>query len=218
MDGEQFSPPARPGGDGMSKDYPIITLRSDINPWERQEPKETEKMYSRFLVFKDLPPEVDRLRQTLEILTTTGDNITYGTIKEYSSAFRWSARAAAHDRYMAQADRGRMIKRRRKIREDQIKTASALRSKAVEALHRIDLDDLSPQDVVRFIELSWKIERSIFDEVIGEHIEAVGESGKVVAQDISTWSPQQRRQRMEVLREELTRRATRAVDDDEVVA
>ena len=91
----------------MARDFPIITLRTDCNPWEKQEPRETELMYSRFLVFKELGPETDRLRQCLEVLNSTGDKITYQTIKDYSSAFRWSARASAWDRSQRAASASR---------------------------------------------------------------------------------------------------------------
>lgn len=202
----------------MAKDYPLITLRSDINPWEQQEPKETTLMYARFQVYMELPPEVDRLRQTLEILNATSENkITYSAIKGYSSAFRWAARAAAHDRYLKQADIGQMIKRRRKVRDEQIKAASALRGTALEALRQIPIEELSPQDVVRFIELAWKLEKSIFDEFT-EAATADAVDSKANVADIANWTPSERRRRLEVLRDELTRRATRAMDDDEVVA
>lgn len=202
----------------MRRENGLTTLRPDINPWERQEPAESELMYSRFLVFRDLPPESDRLRQTLEILNSTGDKrLTYSAIKDYSSAFRWSARATAHDRYRAQADRGRMIRQRRKVIDAQISAAGTLRAKALEALRNIDVLDLKPNDIVRFIELGWKIEQSIFAEY-SEGATPTVDTGKESVGDIASWSPSERRRRLEVLRDELTRRAVRAADDDEVVA
>lgn len=200
----------------VAKDFPIITLRSDCNPWEQQLPRETDLMFSRFKVFRDLGPESDRLRQTLEVLNSTGDKLTYYTIKDYSSAFRWSARAGAWDRYTAQADRARMVRRRRRAIDDQCKAAEKLRLKALEALNIINIEDLTPADVVRFVDLSYKIESSIYREF--EDSAVAQETGKADVQDIANWSPGERRRRLEVLTAELSQRATRAADDDEVVA
>ena len=202
----------------MAKDYSIIQLRGDINPWERQEPHESELMYSRFLVYRDLGPETDRLRQSLEVLTTTGDKISYQTIRDYSSAFRWSARAAAWDRYNAQADRSRMIKLRREAIDDQRKVARALRLQALDAMSQMQAEDMSAADIARFVELSFKIEKSIFDEVAETSASASEQPDAAEVADIASWTPAERRRRLELLRDELSKRAVRAADDDEVVA
>lgn len=201
----------------MSKEYskPIV-LRSDIQPWERQEPKETELMYSRFLVYRDLGPETDRLRQAVEVLNATGDSITYGSIKDYSSCFRWAARAAAWDRYIVQADRARMVKLRREAIDEQRKVARELRSRALQGLEMIPVEDMSPADVVRYADLAFKIEKSIYDEYSPSN-SPVSEDSVDETSDISSWSPSERRRRLEQLSRELAKRAARAVDDDEVV-
>ena len=202
----------------MSRDYgKPITLRTDIQPWERQEPKETELMYSRFLVYRDLGPETDRLRQTVEVLNATGDKLTYGTIKDYSSCFRWASRAAAWDRYIVQADRARMVKLRREAIDEQRKVARELRSRALSGMELIPAEDMSPADVVRYADLAFKIEKSIFEEYSPARV-GVAEDGVEEVADISSWSPAERRRRMEQLSQELAKRAARAVDDDEVVS
>lgn len=199
----------------MAKDFPIITLRGDCMAWERQQPRETELQYSRFLVYRDLGPESDRLRQALEVLNSTGDKLTYQTIKDYSSAFRWSARAAAWDRYQMAADRARMVRRRRQAIDDQCKAAQKLRLKALEALQGVDPQDLSPADIVRFVELSYKMEHSIYADV---DVAAASAETTADVRDVAAWSPAERRRRLEQIGGELSRRTLRAVDDDEVVA
>lgn len=200
----------------MARDFPIITLRTDCNPWEKQEPRETDLMFARFLVFRDLGPETDRLRQCLEVLNNTGDKITYQTVKDYSSAFRWSARAAAWDRYNAQADRARMIRRRRRMIDAQCKAAEKLRDKAVEALTHLNYQDLSAADIVRMIDLAHKIETSIYREIEDPANKPVEPQAGI--EEIANWSPAERRKRLEQLTAELSLRAVRAADDDEVVA
>lgn len=200
----------------MPKDLPMITLRTDVNPWEQQLPRETQLQYSRFLVFRDMGPESDRLRQTLEVLNSTGDKLTYNTIKDYSSAFRWTARAGAWDRYHVQAERARMVRRRRRMIEDQCKAAEKLRAKGIEALHALNYQDLTPGDIVRFVELAHKIETSIYREF--EDAPAPTANSNTGIEDIASWSPAERRRRLEQLTAELSTRAVRAADDDEVVA
>jgi hypothetical protein len=200
----------------MPRDFPIITLRTDVNPWEQQLPRETQLQFSRFLVFRDVGPESDRLRSTLEVLNSTGDKLTYSTIKDYSSCFRWTARAGAWDRYHAQAERARMVRRRRRMIEDQCKAAEKMRAKAVEALHSLNYQDLTPGDIVRFVELAHKIETSIYRE-FEETPVSTANTGAAI-EDIASWSPAERRRRLEQLTAELSTRAVRAADDDEVVA
>lgn len=200
----------------MPKDFPMITLRTDVNPWEQQLPRETQLQYSRFLVFRDMGPESDRLRQTLEVLNSTGDKLTYSTIKDYSSVFRWTARAGAWDRYHTQAERARMVRRRRRMIEDQCKAAEKLRAKAIEALHSLNYQDLTAGDIVRFIELAHKVETSIYREF--EDVPVKASEAHAGIEDIASWSPTERRRRLEQLTAELSTRAVRAVDDDEVVA
>jgi hypothetical protein len=202
----------------MAESRSPITLRGDINPWERQDPVESEVMYSRFLVFRDLGPETDRLRQTVEVLSATGDKVSYGTVRGMSSRFRWGPRAAAWDRYILQADRSRMVKLRRDAIDQQRKVAQGLRVKALQALEKIQIEDLSPQDVVRFVKLSFEIEHSIFSEYVATAADSPEGAAAGTAVDIESWSPAERRRRLELLRTELTHRASRAVDDDEVVA
>lgn len=199
----------------MAKDFPMITLRGDCMAWERQLPRETELQYGRFLVYLKLGPESDRLRQALEVLNDTGDRLTYQSIKDYSSAFRWSARAAVWDRYQMAADRARMVRRRREAIDEQCQAARKLRGKALEALEAVDPADLSPADIVRFVDLSYRMEHSIFADVEGA---AVSPESTADVRDVAAWSPAERARRLEQIGTELTRRRLRAVDDDEVVA
>lgn len=212
-------PPPRKSGRAANLQS-IVRLRDDINPWERQEPHETEKMFSRFLVFRDLGPDTDRLRQTAEVLNSTGDKLSIGTLRSYASNFRWSPRAAAWDRYAMQADRSRMMKFRREAIDDQRKMARTLRLRALEALQMLPSEDMSPTDIVRFAELSYKIEHSLFADyaqsVIDNEQANSANAGQVV--DIAGWSPAERHKRLEELRTELTNRAVRAADDDEVAS
>lgn len=200
------------------KDSEIITLRSDCNPWERQAPDESELMYSRFLVYRDLGPESDRMRQCLEVLQSTGDKITYATIKGYASTYRWSARAASWDRYNLQAVRAKMVKRRAKAIDDQCRSAEKLRLKALEALTALNPDDLSPADIVRFIDLAHRVEASVYKEFSETSPSTATETAALDAKDVAAWSPAERRKRLEQIGSELSKRRLRAVDDDEVVA
>jgi hypothetical protein len=201
----------------VAKDFEQITLRTDCNPWERQEPRETELQYSRFLVYRDLGPESDRLRQALEVLNSTGDKLTYHTIKDYSSAFRWTPRAAAWDRYNAAADRARMIQRRRRAIDAQCRAAEKLRAKALDALGMLNVEDLSAGDIVKFLDLSHRIERSVFTE-FSEAKPLPPEQQSADVEDIAAWSPEERRRRFAMLQNELADRVSRAASDDEVVA
>jgi hypothetical protein len=196
---------------------PTIQLAPDRNPWEQQ-PGETDKQYSRFRVYLELGPECDRLRSTLDVLNGTGERLTYGGLKSVVAQFRWVPRAAAFDRYQRHADRNRMIKRRRRAIDEQCKASQALRLKAIEALNQLDVADLKPADVARFVELSHKIDMSVYAEYLGDDTAGQDGDARTPAEDIENWSPEQRSRRLEALRVELVKRAVRAADDDEVVA
>jgi hypothetical protein len=197
---------------------PSIPLAPDRNPWEQQ-PGESDLQYSRFRVYLELGPECDRLRSSLEVLNGTGEKLTYGALKGVVSQFRWMPRAAAWDRYQRHADRNRMIKRRRRAIDEQCRASQALRLKAIDALSQLDIADLKPADIARFIELSHKIDMSVFAEYLGADTSTGQETdARTPTEDIETWSPEQRSRRLEALRVELVKRASRAADDDEVVA
>jgi len=201
----------------VAKDFPMIELRSDINPWERQEPRETELMYSRFLVYRDLGPETDRLRQALEVLNSTGDKLSYAAIKDYSSAFRWTAGAAVWDRHAAQADRARMMRRRRKAIDDQLRASEKLRAKGIAALERLDPDALTPSDIVKLIDLSYRIERSVYTELVAP-VQTGSTGSNLDIDDIESWTPAERARRLSALQAEMINRTSRAAQDDEIVA
>jgi hypothetical protein len=199
-----------------------ITLRTDCNPWEQQTPVESDRDFSRFACYRDVDPESDRIRQTLEILNSTGDKISLKELRRLQSNYRWAPRAAAFDRYAMLAERAKLVRRRRKAIDDSCKTAERLRGKALQALDMIEPVDMTVTDIVKCVDLAHRMEQAIYRDAAALPANAKGASATTAAdgtdvRDIAALTPAERRARLEALRHEVVSRATRAVDDDEVI-
>src|SRR5689334_15387874 len=102
-----------------------IHLAPDREPWERQ-PAESARMFSRFVVFRDLG-DGRTLNAALEILNATSrKTITKGSLHQISCQFRWTERTGSFDAFQAAAERDRLMMLRRDMCERHRKVASGL--------------------------------------------------------------------------------------------
>lgn len=194
-----------------------IHLAPDREPWERQ-PAESARMFSRFVVFRDLG-DGRTLNAALEIINATSSKkIAKGSLHQNSCQFRWTERADCFDAFQSAAERERLAMLRRDMCERHRKIAGGLLGKAIKALQELDPEsDLEPLDIVRFVTLGADLER----KALGEPTERVALSGPtgtgpVPIEDMSQLSQEQRRMRLNQIVSELSRRAGRSeLSDDE---
>jgi len=190
-----------------------IRIATDRDPWDRQ-PGESVRQYARFRTYVELGRGRD-LKQTKEILDGLGDVITAGTLYQTSYTYRWTDRADAFDHDQDDHERRRLSVLRRAMVERHRKIATALTAKALQRLQSMNIDELTPLDLVRFIDLAVKLERT----ALGEPERTIAVSGPgggpVPIDDYSRLTPDERRARLRALAREMLARAGIVDDDDE---
>jgi hypothetical protein len=195
---------------------PIIHLDPDRNPWERQN-RESDKLYARFGVYRDLG-DTRTLLPVLDILQATGDTKlrSLDALRKIAYSYRWTERAQAWDVHQASAERQRMVKLRQDMIDRHRKLALGLIGKAASAVQQLAIDEMSPADIVRFLALGTDLERKAIGEP--ERVAISGPTGgPVQVEDLSRYTPAERQRRLAQIAAELARRAGRAmpVDGDE---
>ncbi|GHE06573.1 hypothetical protein [Streptomyces alanosinicus] len=121
----------------------------------------------------------------------------------WSRQYAWVMRAAAYDREQDRLFLAEQAHARREIACRHAKLAQAVQSKAVARLQALDPRELSPSDLLRYIQVAAEIER----RAVGE---APSAAGTAVAPeqggDVAGLTDEERRARMDQLRRELERR------------
>ncbi len=119
--------------------------------WERQ-PKESAQAYEAFDLYLKMGTERS-CRKVAQQLSKS-DTI----IRRWSSAWSWQKRVRDYDAEMARMEFAEAQKAVKKMRERQIQTAMFLQKKAVQALDKLDISELTPQEILRFISEGAKLE------------------------------------------------------------
>lgn len=119
-------------------------------PWERR-PGETAKAYEGFRAFRDLPASTRTIRK----LNESG----YPQAKNWSSRWDWHARATAWDDHVARQEDEDRLSALRSMHSNHQRAARAIQQFALAALSRLDIEEASPADVARLLELGARLER-----------------------------------------------------------
>lgn len=134
-------------------------MTAERYPWERR-PGEGSKPYSAFVTYRDLP-----IRER----TVKAVEATHGTTaRTWCLRWDWVARASAWDdecQRTADLDRLDALKA---MHTNHARAARAVQQFALAALARLDLDDASPGDVARLLELGAKLERLTLTQSVEE--------------------------------------------------
>ncbi|MFI1830738.1 hypothetical protein ACH41E_30515 [Streptomyces sp. NPDC020412] len=173
---------------------------STVEPWHRQT-GESVQAFEGFALYRDLGParSVTKVARELHKSRTL--------VGRWSRSFAWVMRAAAYDREQDRLFLAEQAQARRDVARRHAKLAQAVQGKAVARLQTLDPRELSPSELLRYIQVAAEIERR-----------AVGEgpvSGLVEERDqgagVEALSDEERRARMEQLRRELERRLAEGV-------
>ena len=129
--------------------------------WERQ-PGEGPQAFNAFAAYRDSGIDGKRrsLQKTAESLTKRdGSNYSVGTLKEWSRKHNWQMRVDAFDQEMDRQVQEELIKGKTAMLKNHIGIAKAMLTKALKGLQRMPDDELTPQDVARFVDTGSKLER-----------------------------------------------------------
>lgn len=121
--------------------------------WERR-PGETAKAYAAFCVYRDLGPS--------RSLEKAAQAMGYKSRKNFSvwhSKHEWVKRAEAYDEYLERRKREEHEKAILEMAERHARLAVAFQQKIAQRIQMIDPNELTPQDLARWLEIATKLER-----------------------------------------------------------
>lgn len=179
---------------GEKEGHPVGD-RGVVEPWERQD-RESPAAFEAFAVYRDLGPprSVTKVARELHKSRTL--------LGRWSRQFAWVMRATAYDREQDRLFLAEQAQARKEIARRHAKLAQAVQSKAVARLQTLDPRELSPSELLRYIQVAAEIER----RAVGEAPVAVAVEDRDQGADVAALSDEERRARMEQLRKELERR------------
>lgn len=119
--------------------------------WERQ-PKESAQAYEAF----DLYLKMGRDRSCHKVARELSKSDTI--IKRWSSTWSWQKRVRDYDAELRRAEFEAEKKAVKEMHERQINLSVLLQKKAFEALKKLDISELKPQEILRFISEGAKLE------------------------------------------------------------
>lgn len=164
--------------------------------WERR-PGESAAAWEAFACYRDLglSRSVSKVAGTLHKARTL--------IERWSTAHQWVLRAEAWDREQDRLWRGERQQAAREVARRHARLASAAQAKLVAQLQQLDPSRLSPADVIRWLEVTVRIERQAYGIDLAE---AAGGPAAPDVADVTGLSDEERRARMEQMRRELEAR------------
>ncbi|WP_256638187.1 hypothetical protein [Streptomyces murinus] len=166
-----------------------------VESWERQSGESVQE-FEAFAVYRDLGPARSLTKAARELYKSRT------LLGRWSRQFAWVMRAAAYDREQDRLFLAEQMQARRDIARRHAKLAQAVQSKAVARLQMLDPRELSPSELLRYVQVAAEIER----RAVGE-APAVGTvEGRDQGVDVDALSDEDRRARMDQLRRELERR------------
>ncbi|MFI1733983.1 hypothetical protein ACH40E_33175 [Streptomyces acidicola] len=171
-------------------------MADNAEAWERQ-PGESVAAWEAFACYRDLglSRSIGKVAERLAKSRTL--------IERWSTAHRWVLRAEAWDREQDRLWRAEQHQAARDVARRHARLASAAQSKIVAQLQQLDPSRLSPSDVIRWLEVTIRIERQAYGMDLADGAPAAKGSE---AADVSSLTDEERRARMEQLRRELEAR------------
>jgi len=119
--------------------------------WERQ-PGESAQAYAAFDIYCKLGAERSLGAVAREC------NKSVSLMGRWSSTWGWQRRSRDYDNEVKRRELAEAQKAQKKMQERQIRTAVLLQKKAVQALDKLKVEELSPQEILRFISEGAKLE------------------------------------------------------------
>lgn len=179
------------------------TTRPD--PWDRR-PGETDEAWKAFTTYRDLGPNrgITAVAKELHKSRTL--------IGRWSSKHQWVPRVQAFDREDDRRFIADMRQERKEIARRHLRLANVVQGKVVERLQTIDVKTLKPADLIRWLEVTAKIQKDALAITIDGGTE-VTVNGEVVV-SVESLTDEQRRARMAALKRELESRL--AAGDEEL--
>lgn len=137
-------------------------------PWERQ-PGEPLRAYRLFTLYRDMPPEErSYLRVTQVLDASRGKKVTRTQpspyIREIGRKWRWVERALAWDEEVDRRRREAALRAAEEMARRHVALLQNVQLIAAERLHAMKPEELSVNEVLRYLLESMRMERTIVQE------------------------------------------------------
>jgi len=126
-----------------------------INPWDHQ-PGEGTKAFEAFKTYRDMGPK-RTIMAAVKIMT--GKDNTRGRMDVWSTQNDWVNRVQSYDRWMDQQYTNKLAEEVREMAARHASMAVVFMNKVVQRLQNVDPATLSNDQLLRWFEISSKIER-----------------------------------------------------------
>jgi len=123
--------------------------------WERQ-PHESSKAYAAFCIYRDLGAERS-LDKALAAANKKPTNRRHWA--RWMDKYNWLERARAYDDYLERKKREEKEKAILEMAERHARLAMAFQQRVAERLREINPSELSPSDMVKWLDVATKLER-----------------------------------------------------------
>lgn len=120
--------------------------------WERQE-GESPQAFEAFRTYRDMGEK----RTLSAVARELGKSLQL--IERWKKAWSWKDRALAYDHALDREAHKEAVKSLREMTKRHIKISVQIQSKALEALQRMNVEDMTPKDVREYIKMATELER-----------------------------------------------------------
>lgn len=126
--------------------------RQTEQPWERQ-PGESEQAFEAFKIYRDLGVK----RSNAEVCKQLSKSRQL--ISRWKSKYEWDERVRAYDNDLEKQQHAEAVKNLKDMTGRHIKIAMSLQRKALEALDKLKVEDMTPKDIKEYIKMATELER-----------------------------------------------------------
>ena len=126
--------------------------RQTEQPWERQ-PGESEQAFEAFKIYRDLGVR----RSNAEVCKQLSKSRQL--ISRWKSKYEWDDRVRAYDNDLEKQQHAEAVKNLKDMTGRHIKLAMSLQRKALEALDKLKVEDMTPKDIKEYIKMATELER-----------------------------------------------------------
>lgn len=121
-------------------------------PWERQK-GESEQAFEAFVIYRDLGLKRSN-HEVCEKLSKSRQLIT-----RWKSRYGWDERARAYDNELERQAHAEAVKDLKEMTKRHTKIAIQMQRKALEALEKLSVEDMTPRDIKEYIKIATELER-----------------------------------------------------------
>lgn len=121
-------------------------------PWERQS-GESGQAYEAFALYRD----AGKGRTVSAVVKQLGKSRSL--LDRWKARWNWEERVTAYDNDIERQAKEQVIKERKTMLDRHVKIAMQVQKKALQALDKLNVEDMTPKDIKEYIRMATDLER-----------------------------------------------------------